>query len=122
MATCKGRRGASARARWGILLLTTMMAAPGLAGAQTTSERLLNAANEPQNWLNHHKDYAATRYSSLDEINKESVGGLKVAWTHALGGIEGGGIWPHGGLEGTPIVETARCTSPTAGARSTSST
>ena len=105
MATCKGRRGASARARWGILLLTTMMAAPGLAGAQTTSERLLNAANEPQNWLNHHKDYAATRYSPLDEINKESVGGLKVAWTHALGGIEGGGIWPHGGLEGTPIVE-----------------
>ena len=31
--------------------------------------------------------------------------GLKVAWTYALGGIEGGGIWPHGGLEGTPIVE-----------------
>ena len=30
---------------------------------------------------------------------------LKVAWTFALGGIEGGGIWPHGGLEGTPIVE-----------------
>ena len=30
---------------------------------------------------------------------------LKVAWTMHLGGVEGGGIWTHGGLEGTPIVE-----------------
>jgi hypothetical protein len=30
---------------------------------------------------------------------------LKVAWTMQLGGVEGGGIWTHGGLEGTPIVE-----------------
>ena len=42
---------------------------------------------------------------AVDEINKATVGNLKVVWTHALGGIEGGGIWPHGGLEGTPIVE-----------------
>ena len=30
---------------------------------------------------------------------------LKVAWTMHLGGVEGGGIWSHGGLEGTPIAE-----------------
>jgi glucose dehydrogenase len=33
------------------------------------------------------------------------VKNLKVAWTVHLGGVEGGGIWTHGGLEGTPIVE-----------------
>jgi alcohol dehydrogenase (cytochrome c) len=33
------------------------------------------------------------------------VKNLHVAWTMALGGVEGGGIWSHGGLEGTPIVE-----------------
>jgi alcohol dehydrogenase (cytochrome c) len=102
---CTGTR-ASVRPMLLALLLTTVLAVPGSGLAQTTSsERLLNAADEPQNWLTHHKDYAATRYSPLDEINKETVGNLKVAWTQALGGIEGGGIWPHGGLEGTPIVE-----------------
>jgi precorrin-2 dehydrogenase / sirohydrochlorin ferrochelatase len=46
MATATGRR-ASARVSLRILLLTTMVAAPGLAVAQTTSERLLNAADDP---------------------------------------------------------------------------
>jgi glucose dehydrogenase len=76
-----------------------------LAASETTADRLLNAGAEPQNWLTHHKDYAATRYSTLDQIIKDNVKDLKVAWTFALGGLEGGGIWPHGGLEGTPIVE-----------------
>jgi len=70
-----------------------------------TSERLLNATDEPQNWLTHHGTYDAKRFSSLDEITKDNVDGLKMAWSFALGGIEPGGIWPHGGLEGTPIVE-----------------
>ena len=26
-----------------------------------------------------------------------------------IGGIEGGGIWDHAGLEGTPIVEDGLC-------------
>ena len=68
-------------------------------------ERLLAADQEPQNWLTHHQNYEAHRFSRLDEIDTETVKGLKVAWTFALGGTEGGGIWPHGGLEGTPIVE-----------------
>ncbi|HEX6142452.1 MAG TPA: PQQ-binding-like beta-propeller repeat protein, partial [Geminicoccaceae bacterium] len=96
----------------GVLPAALMASALGLAvaaplGAQsiTTHERLLNAHDEPENWLTHHKDFAATRYSTLDEIDKGNVKELKVAWTAALGGIEGGGIWPHGGLEGTPIVE-----------------
>ena len=99
------RMARGAPAAWLGGLLASALAVPALAASETTAERLLDTAAEPQNWLTHHKDYAATRYSTLDEINKDNVQGLKVAWTFALGGIEGGGIWPHGGLEGTPIVE-----------------
>jgi alcohol dehydrogenase (cytochrome c) len=97
--------GLLTRPGWLAGVLAAALAAPALAAGQTTAERLLAADSEPQNWLTHHQNYAAHRYSKLDEINRANVADLKVAWTFALGGIEGGGIWPHGGLEGTPIVE-----------------
>jgi alcohol dehydrogenase (cytochrome c) len=75
------------------------------AAEEITHERLLNADKETGNWLLHHKNFSAHRYSSLNEINRETVKNLKVAWTFHLGGVEGGGIWTHGGLEGTPIAE-----------------
>ena len=75
------------------------------AADDTTEQRLLNAAQEQDNWIHHHHDYTAQRYSPLNQINRNNVKGLHVAWTMALGGVEGGGIWSHGGLEGTPIVE-----------------
>jgi alcohol dehydrogenase (cytochrome c) len=78
---------------------------PALAADDMTQERLVNADKEAGNWLHHHKDYSATRFSDLKEINAGNVKNLKVAWTLQLGGVEGGGIWTHGGLEGTPIVE-----------------
>ena len=79
--------------------------APAARAGEVTQERLLNADQEQGNWLTHHKDYSARRFSLLDQINLNTVRNLKVAFTVALGGIEGGGIWTHGGLEGTPIVE-----------------
>ena len=72
---------------------------------ETTTQRLLDADKEQQNWITHHKNYSAQRFSTLDQINAGNVKDLKVAWTMQLGGVEGGGIWTHGGLEGTPIVE-----------------
>jgi len=75
------------------------------AADEVTQDRLLNADKEAGNWITHHKDYSAHRFSSLNEINASNVKNLKVAWTMALGGIEGGGIWSHGGLEGTPLAE-----------------
>src|ERR1700737_1341319 len=93
-------------------VLATVVAAVGFAGPvparaadEVTHDRLLNADKEPGNWLLHHKNFSATRFSSLKDINKDNVKNLKVAWTMHLGGVEGGGIWTHGGLEGTPIVE-----------------
>ena len=73
--------------------------------ADVTQDRLLNADKEQGNWIQHHRTYNAQRFSPLDQINKDTVKNLKVAWTMALGGAEGGGIWTHGGLEATPIVE-----------------
>lgn len=81
-----------------------LAAAPARAG-DVTEQRLLNADQEAGNWLLHHKDYAAHRYTTLDQINRATLPRLHVAWTLALGGVEGGGIWSHGGLEGTPLAE-----------------
>ena len=78
---------------------------PARADDSVTQDRLLNADKEEGNWIQHHKDYSAHRFSTLNQINRDTVKNLKVAWTMALGGIEGGGIWTHGGLEGTPIAE-----------------
>jgi alcohol dehydrogenase (cytochrome c) len=82
-----------------------MAALPVSAADEVNHERLLNVDKEPGNWLHHHQNYAAHRFSTLKEINRDNVKNLKVAWTMHLGGVEGGGIWSHGGLEGTPIAE-----------------
>jgi hypothetical protein len=71
----------------------------------TKWEDILNAKKSPENWLTHHGSLDAQRFSSLKKINKKNVKKLKVAFTKVVGGIEGGGIWDHAGLEGTPIVE-----------------
>ena len=97
-------------ARVGLLAVAVaaaaMMGTPVLAAdGGVTPERLLNVDKEPGNWLHHHKDFSAHRFSTLKDINRDNVKDLKVAWTMHLGGVEGGGIWSHGGLEGTPIAE-----------------
>ena len=50
------------------------------------SNRLLNADNEPNNWLMQGKDVQAHRYSSLTEINRDNVNGLHMVWAMSLGG------------------------------------
>jgi alcohol dehydrogenase (cytochrome c) len=82
-------------------------AAPTAArAADMTFERALNADQEPQNWLLHHKNYQGHRFSQLKEINTDTVKNLKVAFTVALGGMESGGAkYPSGNLEATPLVD-----------------
>jgi alcohol dehydrogenase (cytochrome c) len=63
------------------------------AADEVTPDRLLKADSDAGNWLTHHKDYSAQRFSPLKQINKDNVKNLHVAWTLQLGGIEGGGIW-----------------------------
>ncbi len=51
-------------------------------------DRLINAANEPQNWLLMNGDYASTRYSKLTQINRDTVKNLRMVWALALGGMQ----------------------------------
>jgi len=86
-------------------VLAVAMAFPASASELTTAEDLLNAADNASDWLTTHRTYSSHRFSPLDEINKDNVSGLNVAYTIALGGTEGGGFWRYGNIEGTPIVE-----------------
>ena len=74
-------------------------AAPAMA-AEITSDRLVNADKEPQNWLMNHRTYDAQRYSPLDRINTGNVKGLKLAYAVALGGTS-----TNANLESTPLAE-----------------
>ena len=49
---------------------------PALSADDVTQERLLDANKEAGNWLHHHKDYSATRFSDLKEINAGNVKNL----------------------------------------------
>jgi len=40
-------------------------------------DRLVNAQNEPQNWLLMNGDYGSTRYSKLTQINRDNVRSLR---------------------------------------------
>src|SRR3984893_5467726 len=86
------------------LLLAT--APTPVRAADMTFERALSVEKEPQNWLLHHGNYQGHRFSALKEINTDTVKNLKVAFTVALGGFEGGGTrYKFGNLEATTIVE-----------------
>jgi alcohol dehydrogenase (cytochrome c) len=51
-------------------------------------ERLLNAQNEPQNWLMMNGDYASQRYSKLTQIDRDNVKNLRLVWALALRGMQ----------------------------------
>ena len=51
-------------------------------------ERLVNAQNEPQNWLLMNGDYGSQRFSKLTAINRSNVGQLRMVWALALGGMQ----------------------------------
>jgi alcohol dehydrogenase (cytochrome c) len=89
-----------------------LMAPLLIAGAPTPSHaadmtfaRALNASKEPQNWLLYYGNYQGYRFSPLTAINAETVKNLKPVFTVALGGLQSGGRYAFGNLEGTPLVE-----------------
>ena len=49
---------------------------------QVTSQRLVGAAQEAQNWLMYSGNYASTRYSLLDQITPANVKDLKLRWAY----------------------------------------
>lgn len=66
------------------------------AVAQVSFERLLNAASEPENWLNYSATYDNQRYSRLDQVNRDNVGELELQWIWQAASLEK--------FEATPLV------------------
>ncbi len=54
----------------------------GSADRFVTSDRLVNADQEPENWLMYSGEYNSQRYSRLDQVNRANVADLKVEWVH----------------------------------------
>jgi alcohol dehydrogenase (cytochrome c) len=82
------------------MLAGVAIAASPTFAAEVTSERLINADREPQNWLMNHRTYDAQRFSPLDRINKTNVRGLRLAYAVAIGGTSA-----NENLQATPLAE-----------------
>ncbi|TDI19802.1 MAG: PQQ-dependent dehydrogenase, methanol/ethanol family, partial [Acidobacteria bacterium] len=57
-------------------------AAPSLS--PVTWERLLNAADEPENWLMYSGTLDSQRFSGLDQIHNRNVGELELKWAYQI--------------------------------------
>jgi alcohol dehydrogenase (cytochrome c) len=81
-------------------ILTALVGAallvPGLPAQQVTADRLLRAAQEPQNWLTYNGNYTSNRYSLLRQIDTSNVRNLEQRWVFQ-GNVMGN--W-----EATPLV------------------
>jgi len=90
------------------VVMTSVMLSLGASAGDVTTYRLVNSEKEPGNWLNHHGNLEAHRFSGLDQINAKNVKNLRVAFTWAMGGTQGCGKeviqYQYAGLEGTPVA------------------
>ena len=79
------------------------IAMPAFA-ADVTFERLLNAPNDPANWLMVHRDYNNSRHSPLTEVNASNAKDLKPKFMMSIGGRTTGGTL-RGKEKSTPLVD-----------------
>src|SRR3982751_4567988 len=84
-------------------LASIIGSAPPVA-AGVTYERILNARDEPQNWLTYYGAYDGQRYSPLDQINKETVGKLVPQWVFQAGSMGLHSGQSTYGFEVSPII------------------
>lgn len=64
-------------------LLGMLLAVAG--GAPVSAEDLVALSRDPGQWVMPAKNYAATRYGELDQINAETVKDLRLDWSFSLG-------------------------------------
>jgi len=77
------------------LLMSAAMVV-GLSATASANEALQGLIDDPKQWAIQTGDYENTRYSELDQITKDNVGDLQVAWTFSTGVLRG--------HEGSPLV------------------
>ncbi|MBB4187204.1 lanthanide-dependent methanol dehydrogenase XoxF5 [Sinorhizobium terangae] len=79
-----------------LLTLLAIMSIGGSAQVALANSELQKLIDDPNQWAIQTGDYANLRYSKLDQINKDNVGKLQVAWTFSTGVLRG--------HEGAPLV------------------
>jgi lanthanide-dependent methanol dehydrogenase len=77
-------------------LASASLVAMALATPAMANEDVLQQTAKPEQWVLQTGDYANRRYTKLDQINRENVKNLKVAWTFSTGVLRG--------HEGSPLV------------------
>ncbi len=77
----------------GVLIVAGAAALPLVAQA---NDELLQMQQNPKNWVMPTGDYSNHRYSELNQINKDNVANLQVAWTFSTGVLRG--------HEGGPLI------------------
>lgn len=75
----------------GALIASAVIASPAMANDDVAKQ-----ISNPNQWVLQTGDYFNQRYSKLDQINKDNVKNLKVAWTFSTGVLRG--------HEGSPLV------------------
>ena len=78
------------------LLLPLLLFIAQNAQAQVSFERILNATDEPHNWLTYSGNYSGNRHSELDQIEPENVNDLQLKWVFQAQSLEK--------FEATPLV------------------
>ena len=71
-----------------IAVIAAAATLPAQYSLTVNKDRLINAHNEPQNWLLMNGDYGSLRYSKLTQINRENVRNMRMVWAMALGGMQ----------------------------------
>jgi alcohol dehydrogenase (cytochrome c) len=70
--------------------------AASTVAAQVSYQQILDAQNEPQNWLTYSGSYAGLRYSTLDQITPTNAKNLEIKWIFQADSVQK--------LENTPLV------------------
>ena len=78
-----------------VSVIVLMLMAASLS-AQVSNHRLLNAGNEPQNWLTYSGTYQSQRYSTLNQITPANAKNLEMKWVFQADSVQK--------MEVTPLV------------------
>ena len=70
--------------------------AVGVPSVASANDEVMALSQDPNNWVMWGRTYDGSRYSPLNQINKENAGNLQVAWTFSTGVLRG--------HEGGPLV------------------
>jgi len=85
------------RVHWSTLLFIALTLTACRDTSGINEQRLRTAESDTANWLMYGRTYDDHRFSTLTEINEQTIGKLGLVWTRELGTTRG--------LEATPLVD-----------------